>query len=169
MKNLISEKNQSAGCHQRWITHLGRMKLGTLELIHSELLQRFDGWHQNFCGELAAPDPAMLPASPGLLLDTSDLSRDMTLTDLIRVAQYWEQADCFIWAARSHRLHRNWDPLIESFSAFQAADPQCALYTLGLDPLCPEATVQQLLGFIHIQGALLQSSDYSTEPLVRHA
>ena len=145
------------------------MTLGTLKLIHAELLQRFGGWHQNFCGEPADPDPAMLPASPGLLLQSSDLSRDLSLAELIRVAQNWEQADCFIWAARSHRFHRNWDPLVERFSAFQAADPHCALYTLGLDPLCHEATVQQLLGFIKMQEALLQSSDPSTEPFVRHA
>lgn len=133
------------------------MKLGTLELIHAELLRRFGGWYQNFCGEAADPDPALLPSAPGQLLQLEDPTWVLSTEQLVVVARAWERSDCFIWAARSHRLHRDWDPLVQSFASFEAADPQCASYTLGLDPIEPLAGVQQILGFMLMQ-ALAQAT-----------
>ena len=129
------------------------MNLSTLQLIHSELLQRFVGWPEHATGESPADAlTTMLPAPPGELLQLIDPDQVLNTEQLMAVAQAWERADCFIWAARSSRLHRDWDPLVESFAAFEASDPACASYTLGLDPIEPKSGVQQILGFIVMQG-----------------
>lgn len=132
------------------------MNLSTLKEIHRELVQRFDGWPERATGEPVESDElqTMLPSPPELVLCIDNPQASLSIEQLIQLCRVWERCDCFIWAARSHRAHRDWDPLVESFASFEAADPHCALYTLGLDPICPESTVQQILGFILIQAAL---------------
>ena len=139
------------------------MNLRTLQDIHRELLQRFDGWPEHATGESPGDAQAsMLPVPPGELLELSDPEQELSTAQLLAVAQAWERADCFIWAARSSRLHRDWDPLVESFAAFEASDPACASYTLGLDPIEPKSGVQQILGFIVMQG--LEQATPTSDP-----
>jgi hypothetical protein len=133
------------------------MKLSVLVQTHTNLLQRFAGWHEHFAGEPCSS--RSLPEAPWALLQTTDPERDLSSADLLQVATAWERADCFIWAARSHKWHRNWDPLVQSWAEFEALDPDCATYTLGLDPLSPLATIQQLLGFMVTQELLQPSID----------
>jgi hypothetical protein len=153
MKNLHSHFSSIGGEVSALNLTLRGMNLRTLQDIHSVLLQRFEGWLENFTGEPPGDALAsMLPAPPGELLQLSDPEQVLSTAQLLAVAQAWERADCFIWAARSSRLHRDWDPLVESFAAFEASDPTCASYTLGLDPIEPKSGVQQILGFIVMQG-----------------
>jgi hypothetical protein len=162
MKNLHSHFSSIGGEVSALNLTLRGMNLRTLQDIHSVLLQRFEGWLENFTGEPPGDAPAsMLPAPPGELLQLSDPEQVLSTAQLLAVAQAWERADCFIWAARSSRLHRDWDPLVESFAAFEASDPACASYTLGLDPIEPMKGVQQILGFMLVQGLELSGLMHS--------
>lgn len=159
MKNLHSDFSLKTSTQSTLKLTLWGMKLSALEEIHTNLLQRFAGWPERVTGEPLSPGElaSMLPQSPAQLLNCTDPERVVSLPELLQIATEWERSDCFVWSARSLKSHRKWDPLVQSWADFEAQDPDCLAYMLGLEPLCPLGTIQQLLGFILTQ-ELLQPS-----------
>ncbi len=159
MKNLHSDFSLKTSAQRTLKLTLWGMKLRNLEQIHIKLLQRFVGWPERVTGEPLSPSElaSMLPQSPAQLLNCTDPERAVSLAELLQVATAWERADCFVWAARSLKSHRNWDPLVQSWADFEAHDPDCLPFMLGLEPVCPQATIERLLGFMVTQ-ELLQSN-----------
>jgi len=161
VKNLHSDFSLKTSALRTLKLTLWGMKLRALEQIHTKLLQSFAGWPERVTGEPLSPGElaSMLPQSPAQLLNCTDPERVVSLTELLQVATAWERADCFVWAARSLKSHRNWDPLVQSWADFEAYDPDCLPFMLGLEPVCPQATIERLLGFMVTQELLQPSID----------